>query len=103
MHLPILLPIPNLGLIIIDEEHDGGYQEKKHPKINSKEAAILRAKIINIPIVCGSATPSITTLYNVKQKKWHFFQLKERFSGTFPSITTVLLTDKKKEKKFLDK
>jgi len=40
VHLPPLLPIKNLGLIIIDEEHDAGFQEKKHPKINTKEAAL---------------------------------------------------------------
>lgn len=100
VHLPILLPIANLGLIIVDEEHDVGYQEKKHPKINSKEAALMRAKITNIPIVLGSATPSITSLYNVKQKKWHFFELTKRFAGNFPTIHTVLLTDKKKRQQF---
>ncbi len=100
VHLPVLLPIGNLGLIIVDEEHEVGYQEKKHPKINSKEAALLRAKILDIPIILGSATPSISTLYNVKQKKWRFFQLKDRFAGAFPEIKTVLLTDKKKRKQF---
>jgi len=94
VHLPVLLPISNLGLIIVDEEHETGYQEKKHPKINSKEAAILRAHCAQIPIVLGSATPSISSLNNVKQKNWSFFQLKKRFSGTFPEIKTVLLTDK---------
>src|SRR5207244_2882636 len=72
VHLPILLPLPNLGFIIIDEEHEIGYQEKKHPKVNSKEAAIWRAHAHNIPILLGSATPSLSTLYNVKTKKWHF-------------------------------
>lgn len=100
VHLPIQLPIAHLGLIIVDEEHEVGYQEKKHPKINSKEAAIFRAKIVNIPIVLGSATPSIATLYNVKQKKWRFFQLKERFSGRFPTIQTVSLSDKKQRRHF---
>lgn len=100
VHLPILLPISNLGLIIIDEEHDTGYQEKKHPKINSKEAALMRAKIYNIPILLGSATPSIATLYNVQHRGWNFFQLKNRFSGSFAKISTVLLTDKKERKSF---
>jgi primosomal protein N' (replication factor Y) len=100
VHLPILLPIANLGLIIIDEEHEIGYQEKKHPKINSKEAAIMRAQLHQIPILLGSATPSLSTLYNVKQRKWHFFQLKNRFGGAFPKIETVMLTDKKARKNF---
>lgn len=94
VHLPVLLPMANLGLIIVDEEHEHGYQEKKHPKINSKEAAIWRAKLNNIPILLGSATPSITTLYNAKTKGWHFFQLKKRFAGSLPIIKTVFLADK---------
>lgn len=100
VHLPILLPIANLGVIIIDEEHEVGYQEKKHPKINTKEAALLRAKLQNVPILLGSATPSLSSLHNVKTKGWHFFELKKRFAGSFPSIKTVLLTDKKQRKNF---
>ncbi len=100
VHLPILLPIPNLGLIVVDEEHEVGYQEKKHPHINSKEAAILRAHTAEIPIVLGSATPSISSLYNIKKHGWHFFQLKKRFAGAFPKIKTVFLTDKKFRRNF---
>jgi len=98
VHLPVLLPIPNLGLIIVDEEHETGFQEKKHPKINSKQAALWRAYCYNIPIVLGSATPSLTSLHNVEEKKWRFFQLKKRFVGNFPTVKKVLLTSKGKKK-----
>lgn len=100
VHLPTLLPLPNLGLIVVDEEHEVGYQEKKHPKVNSKDAAIWRASLHKIPIILGSATPSLSSLYNVKTKGWHFFQLKKRFAGSFPTITTVFLTDKKPRRTF---
>lgn len=100
VHLPILLPIANLGLIIIDEEHETGYQEKKHPKINTKYVALWRASLYNIPIILGSATPSIPTLHKVKTKKWKFLQLKNRYSGAFPRIHTVYLSDKKQRKNF---
>lgn len=100
VHLPILLPIAKLGIIIVDEEHDQGYQEKKHPKINTKEAAIWRAKLAEIPIVLGSATPSISSLHNAKTKGWLFFQLKKRFAGSFPTIKTVFLNDKKLRRNF---
>ena len=76
VHLPILLPINNLGLIIVDEEHEKGFLEKKHPKLNSKEISIWRAKFYNIPILLGSATPSINSLYNVKTLNWKLFTLK---------------------------
>jgi primosomal protein N' (replication factor Y) len=100
VHLPILLPIPNLGIIVIDEEHEIGYQEKKHPKINSKEAALIRAQCANIPILLGSATPSLQSLHSVKTKKWAFFQLKKRFAGTLPTVHVVSLTENKNRKQF---
>lgn len=100
VHLPLLLPIENLGIIIIDEEHEVGYQEKKHPKINTKEAALLKAHCAQIPILLGSATPSISSLHMVDQKKWHFFQLKKRFNGIFPTIKIVSLLEKKERKHF---
>lgn len=93
VHLPILLPIPTLGLIIVDEEHES-FQEMHHPKINSKDAAILRAHLYEIPILLGSATPAITSLVHVQQKQWAFFQLKQRFVGNFVSIEKVLLPEK---------
>ena len=100
VHLPVLLPIANLGVIVVDEEHEVGYQEKKHPKINSKEAAIMRAQLSRIPILLGSATPAISTLHSVKTKKWAFFQLKKRFSGTLPTVTVVSLTKNKNRQQF---
>lgn len=100
VHLPVLLPISNLGLILVDEEHEVGYQEKKHPKINTKEAAILKASLNKIPILFGSATPSISSLYNVKFKGWHFFQLKNRFRGKFSEVEIVNLLDRKQRKNF---
>lgn len=99
VHMPVLLPIANLGLIIVDEEHETGYQEKKHPKINSKDAAIMRAHMLAIPILLGSATPSISSLYNVKKRDWHFFQLKKRFAGAFAQVSTVLLTENKEKRR----
>ena len=100
VHLPVLLPIANLGLIIVDEEHEVGYQEKKHPKINSKEAAIWRAYHCSIPIILGSATPSISSLYNVKHRGWRLYTLTKRYAGSFPTIKTVMLINKRKRQNF---
>jgi len=99
VHLPILLPISNLGLIIVDEEHEGGFQEKKHPKINSKEIALWRAKEYNIPIILGSATPSVQSLYRAKTLGWKFFELKKRFAGAFPQIIVAHLRENKSKRK----
>ncbi len=100
VHLPILLPCSNLGLIIIDEEHESGYQEKKHPKLNTKEAAVMRAYQHKIPIVFGSATPSLTTLHNVEHKNWKLFTMHQRFAGSFPTVQTALLTSKQQRRSF---
>ncbi len=100
VHLPILLPIGNLGAIIVDEEHEVGFQEKKHPKLNTKEAALLRAQTQGIPILLGSATPSISSLHTVKTRGWNFFQLKKRFAGAFPKVEFVHLLDKKQRANF---
>ncbi|HBS47622.1 TPA: primosomal protein N' [Candidatus Dependentiae bacterium] len=100
VHLPILLPISNLGLIIVDEEHETNYQEKKSPKLNSKMLAIYRAFTYKIPIILGSATPSLSSLLNVKEKKWNLFELKERFGGEFPQIQKVFLKEKNRRSNF---
>lgn len=100
VHLPVLLPMAHLGMIIVDEEHEPGYQEKNHPKINTKNAALLKASLHNIPVVLGSATPSISTLHNVEHKSWKLVQMKQRFAGQFPKVQVVTLSDKKERKNF---
>ncbi len=102
VHLPVLLPIANLGLIIVDEEHETGYQEKKYPKLNSKEIAILRASLYQIPIVLGSATPAISSLYNLKkQANWQLLSLKKRFAGDFPKIKMIKIGADQNQPHFL--
>lgn len=94
VHLPIVLPIAHLGLIIIDEEHEQGFREKRAPYLHSKEIALWRAFVSKIPIILGSATPSLTSLYNVEHKGWKLYTLTKRFAGTFPVIEKVILSDK---------
>lgn len=100
VHIPMLLPIANLGLIIVDEEHETGYQEKKHPKVNSKEAALMRASLYKVPIILGSATPSIISLHNAKTKGWKFFSLQNRYAGAFPEVKVVMLSNKDRRSSF---
>jgi len=100
VHLPTTLPISNLGLIIIDEEHDQGFQEKKHPKINSKEVALIRAKEYGFPIVLGSATPSLQSIHNTQTKDWKYLSLKNRFQGAFPKTVVVKIRKIERRKNF---
>jgi len=100
VHLPVLLPLKNIGLIIVDEEHDQGYEEKQYPRINTKHAALLRAQMYGIPIVLGSATPSVHTLHQVEQQGWRHCHLTERFQGSFPVVQHVILGKDKKRPHF---
>ena len=100
VHLPVLLPLTNLGLIVVDEEHESGFAEKNAPQINSKHAALIRAQQYGVPIVLGSATPSVATLYHAEQQKWPVFRLTKRFAGAFPTVEHVVLGPPHKRKHF---
>ncbi len=96
IHLPTLLPTPNLGLIIVDEEHDSGYQEQRHPRLHTREIAHLKAQTGLVPIIFGSATPSIQTLQTAQERSWKIINLPIRFSGAPPIIEQVCLLEEKK-------
>jgi len=100
VHMPIIFPIPHLGCIIVDEEHDPGFQEKKHPKIHSKEAALMRAHTYHIPIVLGSATPSMQSLYNAFSGTWKIQRLPHRYHGAIAPIHIAHLTNRDRRESF---
>ena len=62
--------------------------------------ALWRAKIYGIPIVLGSATPSVNTLFQVEKKGWKLFQITQRFAGKFPEVKKVLLTEQDRRRKY---
>jgi len=93
----VFLPIHHLGLIIIDEEHDGSYMQKEGVIYDAKEIALLRAKYHQIPLVLGSATPSIASMYLAKEKTYELLTLTKRpFELKEPDI---LFVDMKQELK----
>ena len=65
----IFAPLQNIGIIIIDEEHDSSYKSESTPKYNAKEIAELIAKVSNCPLVLGSATPDLSTFYRTQEEK----------------------------------
>ena len=80
----VLMPLKNLGAIIIDEEHDHSYKQAEGFKFSGKDLAIKRAQLENIPVFLGSATPSLQTLKLVKEKKYKKFDLLRRVDGKKP-------------------
>jgi len=94
----LFLPWQDLGLIVIDEEHDTSYKQEDMGNYHARDMAILRAKIANIPVILASATPSLETMYNVSVGKYKRLRLNSRFGGaTLPKIETIDMREQKPE------
>lgn len=92
----LLLPFQELGLIIIDEEHDASYkQQDPSPRYHARDAALMLAHQTKASILLGSATPSFESYFNVQQKKYAYVELPQRFGEL--ALPTVHLVDSKLE------
>ena len=92
----LFTPLKNLGLIIVDEEHDSSYKEvEKQPCYNARDLSIVRAKFSNAPVVLGSATPSLETYYNAYiTNKYFIYELNERYGNAkLPKVKIIDMTD----------
>jgi len=85
------LPFHDLGLIIVDEEHDGSYKQKDPaPRFHARDAAIYLASLHAAKVILGSATPSVESLYNAQQGKYAYVLLNERYLGVnLPTIQII--------------
>jgi len=86
----VFTPLKQLGLIIIDEEHDGSYKQQDGLRYHARNVALIRAKQANIPIVLGSATPSLETLYHSQKQRYKLLTLNKRATGAKPPKITVI-------------
>lgn len=94
----LFLPWQNLGLIVIDEEHDTSYKQEDMGNYHARDMAVLRAKISGIPVVLASATPAAETLENVNLGKYRHLKLTSRFGGAqLPDISTIDLRENRPE------
>ena len=89
----IFCPIENLGLIVVDEEHEGSFKQFERLHYNARDASIMLAKLHNCPVVLGSATPSLETWHNTIKGKYQLHRLSKRFgSATLPQVTIEDMT-----------
>jgi len=92
----IFAPLKDLGLIIVDEEHDASYkQEQTAPRYNARDCAIIRASIEQCPVVLGTATPSIESYYNALDGKYELLKIDERADNAVLPIIEIVDMRKK--------
>src|SRR5204863_141209 len=89
--LAVLAPLPKLGLIVVDEEHDSSFKQQEGLRYSARDAAVYRAKLSSCPIVLGTATPSLETWYNFRQGRYERIELSQRASpgARLPAVRTV--------------
>jgi primosomal protein N' (replication factor Y) len=89
----LFLPYRDLGLIVVDEEHDPAYKQEDGVRYHARDMAVVRAHIASVPVVLSSATPSVETEVNARRGRYRRLSLPERFGGQdVPSIEPIDLT-----------
>ena len=87
----LFAPLRNIGLIVVDEEHDASYKQADLiPRYNARDSAVYLGNLNKCPVVLGSATPSIESMYNAKAGKYELLELPERIDDAkLPNIKFV--------------
>jgi primosomal protein N' (replication factor Y) len=93
--LAVFAPLPRLGLIVVDEEHDMSYKQQDGLRYVARDLAVYRARLRNAPVVLGSATPALETLWQTRGGRYRLLSLHDRaIAGAPPSIRLVPQRDK---------
>jgi len=86
----LFLPFPDLGLIVVDEEHDAGYKQEERVAYQARDMAVVRGRLGGCPVVLSSATPSIESLVNASQGRYRHVQLATRYKADgLPALTAI--------------
>ena len=91
----VFAPVMNLGLLVVDEEHDGSYKQEENPRYHARDVAVMRAKISAAAIVLGSATPSLESWHNAERGRYTRIEIRERVSNR--PMPAVELVDMRRE------
>ncbi len=91
----IFAPLEHLGLIVVDEEHEASYKQDSEPRYHGRDTAVMRARLENIPVILGSATPSLESYYNAQTEKYQLLTIAERIDRR--PLPTVEIIDKRRE------
>ena len=95
----LFLPFANLGLTVIDEEHDSSYKQEDNIRYQARDLAVVKANFEKTKLILASATPSLETINNINHKKYHHVFLSKQYSGLpLPQINLVDLSKNKLEK-----
>ncbi len=86
----VFAPIDQLGLIIVDEEHDSSYKQEETPRYHGRDVAVMRAKFLDIPVVLGSATPSLESWSNAEKGRYTLIEMRQRVANRpLPAVELV--------------
>ena len=95
----LFLPFKNLGLIVVDEEHDNSYKQDEGIRYNARDMAISRGSFENVPVILSTSIPSLETYKNVKSKKYNLTKLNKRYKDfSLPNAEIINLNLTKKNK-----
>ena len=86
----VFAPVQNIGLIVVDEEHDGSYKQEETPRYNGRDVAVVRAQAAGATVVLGSATPSLESRYNVQREKYTLLELPDRIEARPMPVVTLI-------------
>ena len=88
--LSVFAPLPRLGLILVDEEHDASYKQQEGVRYSARDVAVWRARQRDVPVVLGSATPSLETWYHAKSERYALQTLSQRaVAATLPAVRCI--------------
>ncbi len=97
----LFAPLQNIGLIVVDEEHDSSYKQTDQiPKYNARDSAVMLGNIFSCPVILGSATPSVESMFNAQTGKYKLLSLTQRIDDAkLPRITFVNIAHEKNKSK----